>query len=148
MSRTGTRTHTHAHIHTHTYAHTRTHDRNLLDESVRHGYLYLSIHNRHKKYIMPPAGIEQPMSATKRPQTQAFDPATTEINYYKFYPLISVFVSLNTPNISTANCFHFCVFFVCLWISCPACDDVEVYAHKPPASLEHSSFYLHVLFLE
>ena len=38
--------------------------------------------------------------------------------------------------------------FYSLCISSPACDDVEVYARKPPANFERSSFYLHVLFLE
>ena len=64
---------------------------------------------------MPPAGFEPAMEATKWPQVHASDTTTTGINYYKFYTLMCLFVSLSAPYISTANrlpLLYFIFFFI------------------------------------
>jgi len=55
--------------------------RTPLDEwSVRHRDLYLPTHNSHKRQSsMPPVGSESGIPASRRLQTQAFDPTATGI---------------------------------------------------------------------
>jgi hypothetical protein len=93
----------------------------------------------------------------------------TQYALYLCHSVCLIFVSLSMPYICVTQyalylCHSVCLilppqtaflcfilffyFFLSLWISSPTCDDVEVYAHKPPANFERSSFYLRVLFLE
>jgi hypothetical protein len=68
-------------LHDHTFRHT-TLGRTPLDEGpARRRDLYLTTHNTHKRQTsMPPAGFKPTIPVSKRPQTHAFDRATTGIS--------------------------------------------------------------------
>ena len=76
--------------------------------SVRHGDLYLTTHNTHKRQaFMILAGFQPAFPESKRPQTHALDLTTSEINEDKHWPELYLLVDeCKTNLLSLAILFH------------------------------------------
>jgi len=70
----------------------------LDEESARRRDLYLTTHHtNYRQTSMPPAGLERPIPASEQPQTDASDPAPTEISddcgYWVYFYIIVVLLA-------------------------------------------------------